>query len=371
MLSSRQLLRACAPLAALARARACAAVPTSMKAVRVHEFGAPEVMKVEQTPMPELKDGEVLVRVGAFGVNPVETYVRAGAYAVLPPLPFTPGSDGAGEVVEVKGGGEVSTKLGKIGVGSRVYFSGTRTGAYASYTAVQGQDVFPLPDSVSFEQGAALGVPYKTAWRALHMKMKVSPGKSLLVHGASGAVGLAAVQLGKASGLLVIGTASGERGMQAIRDAGADYVLNHREEGYLNKLDEIALLPPRPPAGKNRAVDYILENLANVNLDNDMQRLAKDGVIAVVGNRGSLEVNPRNLMQCEGTLVGVLGGLFTPEQKAEAHAGLHGLLHTGVLKPVIGKAYAMEAVGESHVDVIEQKGGAAGKLVVSLPSSSL
>ena len=177
-----------------------------MKVIRVEEFGDPEVMKLAEVPDLQPGAGEVLVRVHAAGVNPVETYIRAGTYARKPALPFTPGNDGAG-VVEAVGEG-----VTEFQPGDRVYLAGSSSGTYAEFALCNTAQVNRLPEKVSFAQGAAMGTPYATAYRGLLQRGEAQPSESVLVHGASGGVGTAAVQLGSAHGMRVFGTAGTERG---------------------------------------------------------------------------------------------------------------------------------------------------------------
>src|SRR6201997_2493227 len=186
-----------------------------MKAIRVHQFGGPEVLKLDDVPTPKTADGQILVRVHAVGVNPYDTYMRAGTYAIKPPLPYTPGSDAAGTVEAVGPG------VTKVKPGDRVYTSRTLTGAYAEYALALEEQVNHLPDKISFEQGAGVWVPYGTAYHALHHFAKARAGETILVHGASGGVGSAAVQIARAMGMRVFGTAGSEKGLDLIRKEGA------------------------------------------------------------------------------------------------------------------------------------------------------
>src|SRR6202158_4625112 len=162
-----------------------------MKAIRVHEFGGPEVLKLEETPTPKPDAGQVLVKVHAAGVNPYDTYMRAGTYAIKPPLPYTPGSDAAG-VVEAVGDG-----VKKVKPGDRVYTAKTLSGAYAEYALALEEQVHPLPEKISFGQGAGVWVPYGTAYYAFHHSAEARASETVLVHGASGGGGRAAVQMGR------------------------------------------------------------------------------------------------------------------------------------------------------------------------------
>src|SRR6516165_8447187 len=233
-----------------------------MKAIRVHEFGGPEALKLEDAPAPKPSAGEVLVRVHAAGVNPYDTYMRAGTYAVKPSLPYTPGSDGAG-VVEAVGEGVKNVKRG-----DHVYTARTLTGAYAEYALALEEQVHPLPAQIDFKQGAGIWVPYGTAYHALHHAAKAHASETVLVHGASGGVGTAAVQIAHAMGLTVLGRAGTPKGLELAKREGARQVFDHRRAGYQEEILR---------ATGDRGVDIILEMLANVNLAHDTKLLAIDG----------------------------------------------------------------------------------------------
>src|SRR5580704_7642156 len=249
----------------------------AMKAIRVHEFGGPEVLKLEEVPTPKPGPGEVLVRVHAAGVNPYDTYMRAGTYAIKPPLPYTPGSDAAG-VIESVGDGVTRVKPG-----DRVYTAKTQSGAYAEYALALESQVYCLPDNISFAQGAALWVPYGTAFTALNHHGNAKAGETVLVHGASGGVGSAAVQFARAQGLRVMGTASTDKGRDMVKKEGAHFVFDHSKAGY---TDEIM----KTTGGKG--VDVILEMTAHLNLAADLKLLALNGRVVVIGNRGEITINP-------------------------------------------------------------------------------
>ena len=252
-----------------------------MKAIRVHEFGGPEVLKLEEVGTPKPSAGEVLVRIHAAGVNPYDTYMRAGTYALKPPLPYTPGSDGAG-VVEAVGDG-----VKKVKRGDRVYTAKTLTGAYAEYALALEEQVHQLPAKIDFEQGAGIWVPYGTAYHALYHSAKAHASETALVHGASGGVGIAALQIARAMGLVVLGTAGTPKGLEVAKREGAHQVFDHRKAGYQEEILQ---------ATDNRGVDIILEMLANVNLSNDTKLLANNGRVIVIGSRGEVTINPRELM---------------------------------------------------------------------------
>jgi NADPH:quinone reductase len=234
-----------------------------VKAIVVREFGEPDVMRVEDVPNPVPGPGQVLVRIRAVGVNPVDTYIRKGAYARKPKLPYTPGADAAGTVKAVGAG------TSHFQPGQRVYIIGTVAGAYgacAELAVCEPAQVHPLPESISFEQGAGVGVPYATAYRAIFHRAQARPGESVLVHGGRGGVGTAAIQIARAAGLIVLATAGTEKGLAHLTAQGATHAFNHRTTDYVEKIMD---------ATAGRGADVILEMLANVNLNRDLGMLAR------------------------------------------------------------------------------------------------
>ncbi len=322
-----------------------------MKAIRVHEWGAAEVMRLEEVADPTAGPGEAVVRVAAAGVNPVDTYIRSGTYTKLPPLPFVPGSD-AGGVVESVGDG-----VSEVAVGQRVYVAGPvggrMTGCYAELVCGPAREFFPLPDGVSFAAGAAIGVPYATAYRGLMHRGRARPGETVFVHGASGAVGTAAIQIARAHGLTVIGSAGSDRGRELALREGAHHVLDHTQAGYMDAL---------PGLTGGRGPELILEMLANVNLARDMTAVARFGRIVVIGNRGTIEVNPRETMTRDADVRGMALWNATDAELASIHAALIAGLANGTLKPVIGRELPLADAAEAHVAVLEP--GAYGKIVL-------
>ena len=252
-----------------------------MKAIRVKEFGGPQVMRLEDIPDPKPGKGEVVVRIHAAGVNPVDTYIRSGTYARKPALPYTPGSD-AGGVIESVGEGVTHFRAG-----DRVYVNVSTTGIYAEKALCPENGVHPLPENVTFGQGAALGVPYGTAFRALFHKAKAAADETVFIHGASGGVGTAAIQLCRARGMRVIGSAGTKRGMELVLREGAHEAVDHTTEDYLEKVKDFS---------QGRGPDVILEMLANKNLTKDLAIIGLRGRIVVIGNRGTIEINPRDAM---------------------------------------------------------------------------
>jgi NADPH:quinone reductase len=318
-----------------------------MKAIHVHEFGGPEVLWLEEVSTPQPGPGEVLVRMHAGGVNPVETYIRAGTYARLPELPYTPGNDGAG-VVEHVGLGVTA-----FNPGDRVYTAGSISGTYAEFSLCKNEQVHPLPANVSFAQGAAMGTPYATAYRGLLQRANAKPGETVLVHGASGGVGTAAVQLARAHGLRVLGTAGSDNGIKLAREQGAHEVFDHRAPEHFEQIMK---------ATGGQGVDVIVELLANVNLGKDLTILAKGGRVVIIGSRGRVEISPRDTMQRDADVRGMVLPNTPPAELASIHAALVAGLENGTLLPVIGKEFPLAEAAQAHRAVMEP--GALGKIVL-------
>ncbi len=350
-----------------------------MKAIVVREFGEPEVMKLEEAATPRAIGTQVLVRVHAVGVNPVETYIRSGNYASVPSLPYTPGKDAAGVVESV---GESVTRWKS---GDRVYTAQSITGTYAEFTLCEEIDLGRLPENVSFEKGAGIWTPYATSYRALFQKAKVKARETVLIHGASGGVGIAAVQWltggqasllagGETGRVTVIGTASSDEGKKLVAEQGADVVMDHLSvqpavaggsmRAYSAAGQRIidSIQPPATAGGTDLRVDVIIEMLANVNLQKDFEVLAMFGRICVVGNRGSLDFNPRAIMGKDATVTGM--ALYNAPRAAfeEIHAAIYEGLSKGYLNPVISRTFPIEDAAAAHNAVINDK--SAGKIVL-------
>jgi len=318
-----------------------------MKAIRVHQFGGPEVLKLEEIATPKPDAGQVLVRVRAAGVNPYDTYMRAGTYAIKPHLPYTPGSDAAGTVEAIGSG------VAKVKVGDRVYTAQTLTGAYAEYALTLEDQVHRLPQNISFEQGAGVWVPYCTAYHALYHFAKARAGETVLVHGASGGVGTASLQIARAIGLTVFGTAGTDKGLELVKREGAHETFNHTTTGYQDQIMK---------ATGGRGVDVILEMLANVNLGGDLKMLALHGRVIVIGSRGDATITPRDIMSRRASVLAFSLWALQPAEIAEIHAGLIAGLENGTLRPVVGKQLPLAEAARAHKEILEP--GAAGKIVL-------
>ncbi|HKQ87254.1 MAG TPA: NADPH:quinone reductase [Candidatus Acidoferrales bacterium] len=318
-----------------------------MKAIRVREFGGPEVLRVEDVPELKPAASEVVVRIHAAGVNPVETYIRAGVYARKPALPYTPGTDGAG-TVEVAG-----KNATRFAPGARVYVAGSLSGTYAEQALCDESSVFPLSQHVSFAQGAALGVPYGTAYRALFHRGGARAGEAVLVHGASGGAGIAVTQLARAAGLHVVGTAGTDKGRALVKAEGAHEALDHKTPDHFDKALSVT---------GGRGYDVIIEMLANVNLARDLTILAHGGRVVVVGNRGNIEINPRELMMRDGAILGMTLWNVPAPDLFSIHSALAAGLENKTLRPVVSQEIPLAEASRAHVAIMESS--ANGKIVL-------
>ncbi len=326
-----------------------------MRAISFDTFGDADVLRlVEDAPVPEVGPGEVRVRLHAAGVNPADTYIRSGTYAFYrPALPHTPGFDGAG-TVDAVGWGVTTLEPGmRVFVGS--ILAARKTGTYAEYTVCDAGAVHPLPDDLSYAEGAAIGVPGTTAYRALFQRGELRPGETVLVHGASGGVGTLVVQWARAHGATVIGTASTPEGTRAVADAGAHAVLDHTEPDHLRGADELT---------SGRGIDLVVEMLADVNLVDDLQHLAPRGRVVVVGSRGTIDFAPRLTMAAEADVRGTALWNARPHEWLESMRAVAAALESRVLRPVVGRELPLEQAAEAHRVVFEP--GARGKLVLTI-----
>ena len=317
-----------------------------MKAIRVESHGGPEVLKIAEVPEPAPAENQVLVRVKAIGINPVDTYIRSGNYGARE-MPYTPGFDAAGLVEKV------GPNVTRVKPGDRVYTSGSITGTYAEFALCHERAVHPLPEKTSLPQGAALGIPYATAYRALFQKGKAQPGETVLIHGATGGVGLACIQFAKAAGINVIGTGGTPKGRELVQENRADHVVDHGAPKYTEEIMGFT---------NGKGVDLIIEMLANVNLARDLSLLAKFGRVVVVGSRGNIEITPRDLMRCDSCVMGMTLFNASDNELEEIYSSINKGLQDGSLDPLVGHELPLSDAPRAHVMVMES--GAYGKIVL-------
>jgi len=319
-----------------------------MKAIRVHEFGGPENMRIEDVDDPMPGPRQIVIAVKAAGINPIDTYIRSGSYAKKkPPLPYTPGFDAAG-IVE-----SIGTEIRRFKPGDRVYISGNVTGAYAEKTLCEQESVFALPDHLSFAQGSGIWVPYATAHHAIFHVARAHAAETLLVRGASGGVGSACVQTARALGLRVIGTAGSEKGRQMLRDLGVHAALDHHASDLTTQVLN---------ATEGRGPDIIIEMLANMNLSRDLGMIAHRGRIVTIGNRGTIEINPRDAMNRDAAILGMLLLNATPDEVVRISAGLAAGLENKSLSPIVGRTFPLDQAPRAHEEVLAP--GALGKIAL-------
>lgn len=320
-------------------------IPETMRAIVVRNYGSADALCVESLPIPQPGPGEVLVRLIAAGVNPVDTYLRSGSQGYRPTLPFTPGWDGAGVVKDVGEG------VSRVKAHDAVYLSHAQAGTYAEYCICPATHVFPLPPGLTAEEGAALGVPYATAWYALFETAHLKPKDRVLVHGASGGVGMAAVQWALSQGATVVGTAGTEAGLARVYGEGA-YAVLHSSDGYLQEAVELADGP----------FDVIVEMAAHLNLQRDLEVLARGGRVVVVGSRGEVQITPRALMARQASICGMSLRNVSPPAFERIHAAIQAAAQRGTIRPVLGPHFLLEEASDAH-RVLEQ-GGATGKVIL-------
>lgn len=317
-----------------------------MKAIQIHQFGEPEVMQLLEIPDPIVGDNQVLVQVKAAGVNPLDTYLRAGVKIgdYNPKLPYTPGNDASGVVVAIGAG------VSRVNIGERVYAQ-PLTGSYAEFALCNESQVYPLPSNVSFAQGSAVNISCRTAYYSLFTLGKATAAEIVLIHGASGSVGSAAVQLALAAGLTVIGTASSDAGLQLLKDLGAHHVFNHRSSDYLSQIAAVT---------GEQGINIILEMAANVNLAKDLGLMAPGGRIIVIGGQGQVSIDPVNIIGLGVSIIGVRLSLLDETTNAAIHQALYTSLEQGKLSPVVSQEIPLGQAPHAHREV--EKSGTLGRI---------
>ena len=324
----------------------------TMKAIRVHQTGGPEVLQLESVPIPKPGGNEILVHVKAAGVIPLDIKIRAGilpAQAFGMELPYIPGVECAGTIEDL-GTGVIDFKKG-----DRVYVSRNISGTYAEYCLASATYVHPLPNVVTFAEGAGLSVSYLTAYQALFQQASAKPGDTVLVHGASGGVGTAAVQIARAFGMKVIGTAGSPEGIELIKKIGAHFVFNHHQEGYIEEIRTIA---------GDSGINVIVEVFANKNLENDLTLLATDGQIAIVGGGAGKSAFSPTLTKA-ANIFNVSYFKAAEGQLAESHTAIQNGVEKGWLRPVLGHEFPLERARDAHTAVVSGS-GSKGKIILTV-----
>lgn len=324
-----------------------------MKALLCKAFGPADTLVLEDIASPQIKSNEILLDVHAAGVNFPDTLIIEGKYQFKPPFPFSPGGEAAGVVAAV---GE---KVTHLKVGARV-MALTGWGSFAEQVAVPGYNVLPMPPAMDFNTAAAFSMIYGTSMHALTQRANLQPGETLLVLGASGGVGLAAVEIGKAMGARVIAAASSAEKLEVAKNAGADELINYSEA---NLKDEIKRLT------QGNGVDVIYDPVGGDLFDQAIRCIAWNGRLLVVGfASGRIPELPVNLALLKGAaVIGVFWGSFAQRQPQDNAANFQQLFSwyaDGKLKPLVSKVYPLEEAGLAIDSLGERR--AVGKVVVSV-----
>jgi len=319
-----------------------------MKAMRAHQFGGPEQLRLEDAPEPQLQPGQVLIRVRAAGINPADLVRLSGRLGTLP-LPYTPGTDVCGEV-EVLGVGVTHVKKGDRVFGRAV------TGGYAEKTCLAASEAIPLPAALSFAEGAAIPIPFYTAYRALHHKAAIKSGETVLISAGGGGVGVAAIQLAKIAGARVLTTVGSAEKAARVRELGADVAINYKEQDFAAEAQKLT---------DGKGVDVIIENVATDNLAKDLAVLARDGRIILIGTgtgkgpEGQFAI--MHALMKDANLLGmslINAGPVIPEMAT----ALTSLFTAGKLKAVVSKTYPLAEAPQALADLVA--GRVFGKLVL-------
>jgi NADPH2:quinone reductase len=322
-----------------------------MKAVMCKQWGPPEQLVVEDVPGRDPGPGEVRVRVRAAGVNFPDVLIIQKKYQVQPALPFTPGSEAAGEVISV-GAGVTHVKAGD----PVIAFAGI--GSFAEELIAPADKVVPMPPGMSFEVAAAFTLTYGTSWHAVRDRAALKPGETMLVLGAAGGVGLSAVEIGKAIGARVIAAASTEEKLAVCREHGADATINYETEDLREAIK-------RETGGKGP--DVIYDPVGGKFAEPAFRSIGWRGRYLVIGfANGNIPALPFNLMLLKGaSVVGVFWGDFTRREPAANLAGMTemlGWLKEGKLRPHISGTYRLDQVAEALQDMAGRK--VTGKILI-------
>ena len=320
-----------------------------MKAVVFDKLGGPEVLTLGEAPTPEVRPGKVLIKNHAVGINFADTLFRQGEYVMQPKFPDIPGLEASG-VVEAVGEGVEGIKTG-----DRVAAIGIK--AYAEYSLMSASQVMPLPDSVSFEEGAAFPIQVLTAYHMLHTSHAITADQTVIVHAAAGGVGIVAVQIAKAAGARVIGTVSSAEKAALVKEYGADEVINYATHDFSEETLKLT---------DGKGVDLILDAVGKPTLEKGLTCLAPFGHLIVYGRAGGAP-DPLNLFSLFQKSIKVSGFLL---YTVSAMPGVHKkgiqqslqLMDDGKLKLLIGKSFPLAEAAQAHRHMESRQ--SVGKLVL-------
>ena len=323
-----------------------------MKAVLCKAFGPAETLVLEEVANLEPKKTEVVLDVHAAGVNFPDSLIIEGKYQFKPPFPFSPGGEAAGVI------SAVGEKVSQFKVGDRV-MALTGWGSFAEQVAVPAYNVLPMPPSMDFTTAAAFSMTYGTSMHALKQRGNLQAGETLLVLGASGGVGLAAVEIGKAMGATVIAAASSAEKLAVAKAAGADHLINYSVQSLKDELKTLT---------KGQGVDVIYDPVGSPLFEEAFRSIAWNGRMLVIGfASGEIPALPANLPLLKGAaLIGVFWGAFAQRQPQDNVANFQQLFAwygEGKLKPLVSQTFPLEKAGDAIDTLAKRK--AVGKVVVT------
>jgi len=324
-----------------------------MKALLCKEHGPAESLVIENVPAPALGAGDVRIRVRAAGVNYPDNLMIAGKYQVQPPLPFSPGFELAGEILEVSDG------VTHLKPGQRVAAT-SMGGAMAEEICVPATNVLPIPDMMDFSSAAGFIITYGTSYHALEQRARLKPGEKLLVLGAGGGVGLTAVEIGHLMGAEVIAAASSAEKLQLAADRGATHLINYAETSLREQVRELTA---------DQGVDVIYDPVGGELFNDCLRSAGWGGRILVIGfASGTIPNIPANIPLLKGlSIVGVFWGTFArrePETNLQNMGKLLAWFEQGKLKPCISTTYSLEDAPLAMTALLERR--ASGKLVITV-----
>jgi NADPH2:quinone reductase len=324
-----------------------------MKSWRVHAWGEPETMVLEAADAPSPGAGEVRIRNKACALNFFDILQVQGKYQIKPPFPFIPGAETAG-VVDAIGDGVTSLKAG-----DRVAAM-THGGGFAEFSVAPASSVFAIPETLGFEEAAAMPIVYHTSYYALTHRTKLRMGESLLVHAGASGVGMAAIQIGKAVGATVIATAGSEAKRAFAQAQGARHAVDYTDPAWVERVKELT---------NGRGADVIYDPVGGDIFDASMKCIAPEGRLLVIGfASGRIPSIAANRVLLKNiSVVGVLWGGYVqshPDYPGRVHAALTELYSLGMVRPQVGSKYAFEQLPQALRDLADRK--VLGKAVVTI-----
>ena len=332
-----------------------------MRAILCKDYGPPESLVLEDIESPTAGENDVVIKVHNAAVNYPDVLVIQNLYQIKPPLPFSPGGEVSGEVIAL------GDKVDTLQIGDRV-MAVIGTGGFREEIAIPAALCMPIPNSLDFKLAAAMGLTYGTSYHALKDRARIQAGETLFIMGASGGVGLAAVELGKSMGARVIAAASSEEKLQVCRDHGADDTLLYKTGG-LSPDEQKAFSEEVKNLTNGKGVDVVYDAIGGDYAEPAVRAMAWGGRYLVVGFvAGYIPKIPLNLTLLKGTsLVGVFWGRFNAEQPKDARQNIIDLLRMlqeGKIKPHISGVYPLEDAAKALTQMAERK--VTGKLVIDL-----